>query len=226
MHLELGEAGEEPRPREGCLVLLVVADDVADVLAEEALDALAELLASVDVDLRHAVDAVRPLRTGSERRDAPRHGVVVRHVGDEVAHHGKGAHRRDRHGLVRRQRRHPGHAHEPGPTVHLRAAGAALAGLAVPAHSEIRRELGLHTVHDVENDLALLGGERVVLECAAVRVAPPNAQRHLRGAGLEGSRHQWSSSKSAFSAVGISGSGSALTVTSPSCSEVVMLSAP
>jgi hypothetical protein len=35
---------EEPRAGEGLLVLLVVADDVADVLAQEAFDALAELL--------------------------------------------------------------------------------------------------------------------------------------------------------------------------------------
>ena len=45
VHLQLGEPHEEPRAREGRLVLLVVPDDVADVLAEEALDALAELLA-------------------------------------------------------------------------------------------------------------------------------------------------------------------------------------
>src|SRR6476620_9827403 len=44
VHLELGGPDEEARPREGLLVVLVVAHDVARVLAEEALDALAELL--------------------------------------------------------------------------------------------------------------------------------------------------------------------------------------
>ena len=47
------------------LVLLVVADDVADVLAEEALDALAELLAPLDVDLLHAVAAGRLAAAGA-----------------------------------------------------------------------------------------------------------------------------------------------------------------
>src|SRR3712207_8529467 len=58
VHVELGQPDEEPRPGEGGLVLLVVPDDVAGVLAEPALDALAELLRPVDVDLLHPVVAV------------------------------------------------------------------------------------------------------------------------------------------------------------------------
>ena len=58
VHLELGEADEETGPGVFGLVLLVVTDDVADVLAHEALDALAELLAPLDVDLLHAVAAL------------------------------------------------------------------------------------------------------------------------------------------------------------------------
>ena len=42
-------------PAKARLVLLVVTDDVADVVAHEALDALAELLRALDVDLLHAV---------------------------------------------------------------------------------------------------------------------------------------------------------------------------
>ena len=45
-------------PGERWLVLVVVADDVADVLAQEALDALVEFLDAVDVLLVHAVLAV------------------------------------------------------------------------------------------------------------------------------------------------------------------------
>src|SRR5207247_8597217 len=48
VHVEAGQLDEEARPRERALVLLVVADDVADVLAEEALDALVELLDAVE----------------------------------------------------------------------------------------------------------------------------------------------------------------------------------
>src|SRR5207248_3585465 len=55
VHVELGRPDEEPRAGEGRLVVLVVADDMAHVLAEEALDALAELLRALHVHLLHAV---------------------------------------------------------------------------------------------------------------------------------------------------------------------------
>ena len=48
MHLERGHVDEEARADE-LLVLVMVAQDVADILAEEAFDALAELLHAVDV---------------------------------------------------------------------------------------------------------------------------------------------------------------------------------
>src|SRR5208283_2287599 len=57
MHLELGVADEEPRSGVVLLIVLVIANDVADVLAHEALDALAELLAALDVFLEHAIPA-------------------------------------------------------------------------------------------------------------------------------------------------------------------------
>src|SRR4051812_30011253 len=43
VHLQRGQPHEEARPGEGRLVVLVITDDVADVLAQEALDALVEL---------------------------------------------------------------------------------------------------------------------------------------------------------------------------------------
>src|SRR5439155_1485707 len=88
MHLERREPHEVARAREPRLVLLVVADDVTHVLAEEALDALMELLHALDVVLVHAARAVgflrlrlghvtqlppvrRPSRSASPRRGAP-----------------------------------------------------------------------------------------------------------------------------------------------------------
>ena len=62
VHLELGVADEQPRAGELVLVLLVIADHVADVLAEEALDAPVELLDPIDVGLLHPVGAVGVLR--------------------------------------------------------------------------------------------------------------------------------------------------------------------
>ncbi len=57
VHVELCIADEEPGPGERGLVLFVVAHNVAGVLAQEALDALAELLRPLDVDLLHPVVA-------------------------------------------------------------------------------------------------------------------------------------------------------------------------
>src|SRR3984893_16239713 len=58
MHLERGARDQQARADEA-VVQVVLAQYVADVLAEEALDALPELLHAVDVGLRHAPGAVR-----------------------------------------------------------------------------------------------------------------------------------------------------------------------
>src|SRR3954470_4941780 len=63
VHVQLGQPDQEARTGERGLVLLVVTDDVAGVLAEVALDALAELLRALDVDLLHPVVAVGVART-------------------------------------------------------------------------------------------------------------------------------------------------------------------
>jgi hypothetical protein len=53
------------------LVFLVVTHDVAGVLAEEALDALAELLRALDVDLGHPVVPGGQVGRWRERGDLP-----------------------------------------------------------------------------------------------------------------------------------------------------------
>ena len=84
MHLERGGVNQKARPDE-FVVLPVIAQDVADVLAEEALDALAELLDAIDVGLRHAPGAVRRVgRARLERPDFFLHAEIPRNVGDEV----------------------------------------------------------------------------------------------------------------------------------------------
>src|SRR3954453_38805 len=67
VHLEAGRADEEARP-EGRLLDLVVPEDVADVLAEEALDALPELLDPLDVLLLPAPVLDRDVGRRLERR--------------------------------------------------------------------------------------------------------------------------------------------------------------
>jgi hypothetical protein len=71
MHLERREADHEARADEGALLAaVVVTQDVADVLAEIAPDALPELLHPVDVFLVHAVRVVGLTRARLELRDA------------------------------------------------------------------------------------------------------------------------------------------------------------
>src|SRR3989304_2532223 len=137
VHLQLRQPHEEARARERRLVVLVVADDVADVLAQEALDALAELLAALDILLEHAPRAVGLLGPGPEGGNRLRLLVVEGDVRRQVPDEREGLHGRDGDGLTGRERVHPRHAQEPRLAVDLRAAGAALAGPAVPAHGEV-----------------------------------------------------------------------------------------
>ncbi len=61
-----------------------------------------------------------------------------------------------------RQLAHARHAHQPRHAVDLGGAGAALAGLAVPADGQVAGLLGLDLVNDVEHDHAGAGLGRVV----------------------------------------------------------------
>ena len=174
MHLERREPHEVPRSRERRLVLLVVADDMADVLAQEALDALVEFLHALDVLLVHPPRAVGFLRLRLERGDRLRLLVVVGDVGDEILDDRERLHRRDGDLLARLEGVHPRHAHELRVAVDLGAARAALARLAVPAHGEIGRVRRLDAVHDVEDDHALIGRHAVIDELPAGAVAAPD----------------------------------------------------
>src|SRR5215831_14133658 len=100
VHLQFRDPHQEPGAGEGALVLRVVADHVAHVLAQEALDALAELLRALHVDLLHPELARADRGIRGERGDLPRLGEVERHVGDEVPDHREGAQRGDRDGLT------------------------------------------------------------------------------------------------------------------------------
>src|SRR3989454_8188637 len=218
VHVEAGQLDEEARPRERVLVLLVVADDVADVLAEEALDALVELLDAVDVLLHHPVGAIRLRRVDAQRRHLLGLDVVVGDVGDEVADGGEAADRRHRDRLALLEEIHPRHAHEARLAVDLGAARAALAGLAVPAHREVGGLRGLDAVDEIEHHHPRVGLDPVRLEVAAAGVPA----EHVHGE----RRHHLRSWNSALSSAGISGSGSRLTWTRPSFSLNTTLTLP
>src|SRR5207248_7120301 len=59
MHLQRRKSDEEPRSSEAGFVALVIANDVADILAQKAFDALVELLDAIDVLLKYAPTAIR-----------------------------------------------------------------------------------------------------------------------------------------------------------------------
>src|SRR5690606_28156463 len=63
------------------------------------------------------------------------------------------------------------------PAVDLRAARAALAGLAVPADGEVAGLGRLDAVDRIEDDLALLDLDGEVLQPAALGVAAPDLER-------------------------------------------------
>ena len=71
------------------ILAVAIAEHVADVLAQEALDALSELLHAIDVLLIHAVLAVGVARPRLERADALVLPVVPGHVGDQILDHRK-----------------------------------------------------------------------------------------------------------------------------------------
>src|SRR3990170_6214852 len=177
VHHQLRQPHQEARPEEARLVLRMVPDHVADVLAEEALDALAELLAAVDIHLLDAVAALR-LRRPLEGRDLLRHLEVEGDVRHEVLDEGERLDGSDADRLSRLEGVHAGHAHEAGLAVDLGAAGTALASLTVPADSEVVRLRGLDAVDDVEDDLALLHVDDVIDEGAAGGVAAEHAHRY------------------------------------------------
>ena len=180
MHLEAREPDHEARTDEaGLFAAVAIAQHVADVLAQVALDALAELLDAIDVLLIHAMRAVGLARPRLELRDPLVLDVVPRHVGDEVLDHRERLERlrRDRLGL--RERVHARHARELRLAVDLHRARAALAGLAVPAQREIVRLVALDPVQHVEHDHARVDVDLERLELAASGIAAPDFERSL-----------------------------------------------
>src|SRR2546425_1344952 len=219
MHVEARDLDEEARPGERALLVVVVANHVAHVLAQEALDALVELLNAIDILLHHPVGAGGLRRLEAEGRHLLGLLVVEGHVGDEVADQREGPDRRHRDRVARLEQVHPRHAHEPGLAVDLGAARAALAGLAVPATGEVVGLSRLDLVDHVEDDHALLGLDAIVLEAAGRGVAAEHPHREL------GHRY-FLSWKSALSSAGISGSGSRLGASAPPLWRVTTLVLP
>src|SRR5258707_10292069 len=208
MHLQGGHVHEEARADEA-VVQTMVPQHVTDVLAQEALDALAEFLDAVHVGLRHAPGPVGRVRWPRlEGLDRLLHREVPGHVRHQVLDQREGLHGLEHDRFVEREVREPAHAHELGHAVDLGRARSALARLAVPAHGQVGGLLGLDAVDGVEHDHALRDLGRVIHEAAALGIATPDAE----GRG----RHYFISSMTCLSSPGISGIGTRSTRISPS----------
>jgi hypothetical protein len=159
------------------IVLVVIAQNVAHVLAQKALNALAKFLNAIDIFLHYRPRAVRIVgRTWSERFDFLLNAIIPRNVGDQVTNRRKRSHRFHAHRLVQIQLAQPSHAHQAGLTIDFRAARAAFTGFAVPAHGEVVSAFGLDAVNGVQHDHTRCDLGLVFLKPAAVFVAAPNIE--------------------------------------------------
>src|SRR2546430_9835511 len=115
VHLQTRDAHKKARPRE-LFLLVVLAQNVANVLAEKTFDALAELLDAVHVSLVDFPFGVRPrLEGGNPLVDAE----IPGDVGDQILDERKRLHRQDGDGLVQRQGVHARLASEPRTSVYF-----------------------------------------------------------------------------------------------------------
>lgn len=149
----VGEAGEIAGAEEGTF-LMVVAEDVTDVLTEEAFDASAVFEEALDVLLEHLPRLAgevfgRRGKGGNMAVDV----VVDGDVGDEIFDEGKRAERMDMD-ILTLELIDPGFAHEPGMAVDFGGTGAAFGGFTVPAAGEVAGQVRLDVVNGVQNNHA------------------------------------------------------------------------
>jgi hypothetical protein len=172
MHFESGDSNEEARAGE-LLFLVVLAKDVAHVLAEKAFDALSKLLHAVHIELRNS-----PFDAGarSESRDFPVDTIVPGNVGDKVFDARKGFHGEDGDGLVLRKIVHARLTGQARTAVDFRGAGAALPCFAIPADGEVRSEVPLNVMERIKDNHAGRDGNAIVNGLSAIRIAAKNAK--------------------------------------------------
>src|SRR5207302_10744392 len=148
--LQSRDAHKKARPRE-LFLLVVLAQYVANVLAETTFDALAELLDAVHVSLVDFPFGVRPRLEGENPLvDAE----IPGDVGDQILDERKRLHRQDGDGLVQGQGVHARLASEPRTSVYFSRARTALSCFAVPAHCQVGSEVALDVVQRIQNDHA------------------------------------------------------------------------
>src|SRR5712692_10164834 len=116
MHFQSRDAHKKAWAPE-LFLLFVIAQHVANVLAEKTLDALAKLLHAIDLALIHLPFHVW---LGRERRNLFVDAVIPGNVGDQILQHRKTLHRLYRDWLVKRQSFQPGFASQAWTAVDFR----------------------------------------------------------------------------------------------------------
>src|SRR5579864_6016011 len=180
MHLERGRIHQKSWADE-LFVHVMIAQDVADILAEIALDALSKLLDSFDVLLGNAPGPIR--RVGLPRLelwDALFYPVTPGYVRDQVLHVRKCLHGFDGHRLIQRERVQPGHAHQFRYAINFRRARAAFPRLAVPSHREITGLFRLYLMHGIKDHHAAGNLCSVVPELPLAFFPAPDPKRGRR----------------------------------------------
>src|ERR1700738_4789554 len=123
MHLERGCKDQKAWP-DKLLVQMMIPQNMTDVLAKEAFDALAKFLDAIDVRLGDAPGAVRRVgRPWFEFLDFFLNAKIPRNIGRQIAEDRKGSHGLDRDRLVERDRVQSRHAHELGHAIDFRRTG-------------------------------------------------------------------------------------------------------
>src|SRR4051812_32062371 len=180
MHLKRRGVHEEARANE-LVVFAVLTQNVAHILAEKTLDALAKFLYAFDIGLLYTPSAIGRIgRTRPEFPDGLLYFEVPGNVGDQIPDYREGMHglENDRHLLAKIAE--PGHAHEFGHAIDLSGTRAAFACLAIPPHGQVGRLLRLNAVNGIENDHALVDWSDEILELTAGRISAPDSKQGLR----------------------------------------------
>src|SRR5262249_46604791 len=176
MHFERGGIDQEARANE-FVIHMMVAQHVADVLAQVTLNALTKLLHSFDVLWGDAPGAVRRIRLSRLKLgNALLHLVIPRHIRYQVLGMRKSLHGFDGHGFIEGQRVQAGHAHQFRHAVDFGRTGTAFARLAIPADGKITGLFRLNLMDGIENHHA--GGDLglVLLELSLALLAAPDAK--------------------------------------------------
>jgi hypothetical protein len=174
MHFQRGHVNQKTRPDE-FVVHLMIAQHMANVLAEKTLDALPKFLNAIDVGLLHPPRPIRRIRRArTERLDSTLHQKIPRDVCDQVFQDRERLHRFDRDRPIERQIAHPRHTHQLWHPVHFGRARSTLAGLAIPSTGQVVCLGSLDLMDSVEHNHSFGAFGRVILKRPGVRVTAPD----------------------------------------------------